>query len=246
MAILPDNEYTEFEDRYYVNPQVALDEGNKFIDNLRSTQQTNNQQIRNQAYNLGKAVPSNLGGLVGGEGYFTSRYQTPQMTSLANNLRATNQANALKSVLENDQNAWKKRYTQAYQNYQKRTNSPDNTTEEKKKLGVDTNPSTSDPSKVSLYHDGEEYQSGILYPNPDADYVSDYKDSNGNWWIVTSTSATDVLNTPDVINPTNGQIATKNGKSYIYFDNIANLQPAWYPITQSAGPGTYSPRRIGD
>lgn len=121
MAILPDNEYTEFEDRYYVNPQVALDEGNKFIDNLRSTQQTNNQQIRNQAYNLGKAVPSNLGGLVGGEGYFTSRYQTPQMTSLANNLRATNQANALKSVLENDSNAWKKRYTQAYQNYQKRS-----------------------------------------------------------------------------------------------------------------------------
>ena len=44
MDILPDNEVTEVESRYYLNPQVGLDESNKFIENLRSTQQQNNAQ----------------------------------------------------------------------------------------------------------------------------------------------------------------------------------------------------------
>lgn len=63
MAILNDSDFVEVEGRYYANPQVALDESNKFIDNLRSTQQANNQQIQTDTYNLGAAVPSNLGGL---------------------------------------------------------------------------------------------------------------------------------------------------------------------------------------
>ena len=120
MAILNDDEFTEFEGRSYLNPQVALDESNTFIDNLRQTQQANNQQIKTDTYNLGTEVPSNLGGLTGPESYFTSRYQVPQTNAAISNLRATAQANALNQVLQNEQDMWKKRYQEAYNAYQKR------------------------------------------------------------------------------------------------------------------------------
>lgn len=129
MAILNDSDFVEVEGRYYANPQVALDESNKFIDNLRSTQQANNQQIQTDTYNLGTAVPSNLGGLTspvtdgnGGAGmsYFTSRYQTPQTSSAVANLRAAAQAQALNEVLANEQAIWKKKYQDAYRDYQRK------------------------------------------------------------------------------------------------------------------------------
>lgn len=119
MAILDDNEFTEVEGRSYVNPEVALDESNTFIDNLRSTQQANNQQIQTDTYNLGTEISSDLGGLTGGESYFTSRYQTPQTASTVANLRATAQAAALNQALENEEAIWKKRYNDAYRAYQK-------------------------------------------------------------------------------------------------------------------------------
>ena len=119
MAILNDNEFVEVEGRGYVNPQVALDESNTFIDNLRSTQQANNQQIQTDTYDLGTEIPSNLGGLTGAESYFTSRYQTPQTVSAVANLRAAAQATALNQVLQNEQEMWKKRYNDAYRAYQK-------------------------------------------------------------------------------------------------------------------------------
>ena len=118
--ILPETEVTEVEGRTYVNPQVALGESDTFIDNLRQTQQANTQQIAQDTYNLGTAVPSNLGGLIGGEGYWTSRYQTPQTNATVANLRAAAQAKALNDVLANEQAIWKNRYQQAYKNYQKR------------------------------------------------------------------------------------------------------------------------------
>lgn len=118
--ILPETEVTEVEGRTYVNPQVALGESDTFIDNLRQTQQANTQQIAQDTYDLGTAVPSNLGGLMGGEGYWTSRYQTPQTNATVANLRAAAQAKALNDVLANEQAVWKNRYQQAYKNYQKR------------------------------------------------------------------------------------------------------------------------------
>lgn len=120
--MLPENEVTEFDNRTYVNPQLAIDEGNSFIDKLRSTQQANNQQIKTQTYNLGKAVPSNLGGLVGGEGYWTSRYQTPAMNTLANDLRAANRKIALEQAMQNDISMWQNRYNAAKRAYQSRAN----------------------------------------------------------------------------------------------------------------------------
>ena len=118
--LLPETEVTEVEGRTYVNPQAALGESDTFIDNLRQTQQANTQQIAQDTYDLGTAVPSNLGGLMGGEGYWTSRYQTPQTNATVANLRAAAQAKALNDVLANEQAIWKNRYQQAYRNYQSR------------------------------------------------------------------------------------------------------------------------------
>lgn len=119
-SIIPTNEYTEFEGRAYLNPQVGIDESNKFIDNLRATQTQQNQEIANQTRMLGTDVPSVQGGLIGPESYFTSRYQTPQTNAVVSNLRSAAQAAALNQALQNEQAIWKKRYQDAYNNYQKR------------------------------------------------------------------------------------------------------------------------------
>ena len=119
-AILPTNEYTEVEGRVYANPQVAIDESNTFIDNLRSTQGQQNQEIFTDTRMLGTDIPTVQGGLMGAESYFTSRYQTPQTNSAIANLRAIAQASALNQALANEQAVWKKRYNDAYKNYQKR------------------------------------------------------------------------------------------------------------------------------
>ena len=118
--ILPENETVTFEDQTYVNPETSLNEQNTFIDNLRASQARQNAEIQQQTQDLGTAVPSNLGGLVGGEGYFTSRYQTPQTNALVEQLRSTAQAQALSDVLSNQQAMWKQRYNEAYKSAQRR------------------------------------------------------------------------------------------------------------------------------
>lgn len=156
-SILPTNEYTEVEGRVYANPQVGIDESNTFIDNLRATQGQQNQEIAEQTYNLGTAVPSVRGGLGAptdtGLAYFTSRYQTPQTNAVAANLRTAAQAQALNEVLANEQAIWKNRYQQAYRDYQRRqyrkantprTTSPTTPTTTKPTTGgVDENPTDS-------------------------------------------------------------------------------------------------------
>ena len=119
--IIPENEYTGVEGRVYTNPQSGIDETNAFIDNLRATQGQQNQEIVSDTQMLGTDVPSNLGGLTGAESYFTSRYQTPQTNNAVANLRATAQAAALNQVLQDEQAYWKKKYQDAYRNYQKRS-----------------------------------------------------------------------------------------------------------------------------
>lgn len=118
--LLPESETTEVEGRLYINPQTGVDESNTFIENLRNIQQTNTQQIAQDTRNLGTDVPSNLGGLGGATGYWTSRYQTPQTASAIADLRTVAQAQALNEALANEQAAWKQRYQNAYRNYQKR------------------------------------------------------------------------------------------------------------------------------
>lgn len=120
VQLLPDNEVKEVESRFYLNPQIGVDETNTFIDKFRDIQRGNNQEITTQTQMLGTDVPSNLGGLTGAGNYFTSRYQTPQTNTVVQNLRAAAQATALNEALANEQALWKKRYNDAYKAYQKR------------------------------------------------------------------------------------------------------------------------------
>lgn len=240
--ILPENETFTFEDREYINPQVSLDEQNAFIDNYRQTQQQNTGEIVQQTRNLGTEVPSNLGGLVGGEGYWTSRYQTPQTNAVVAQLRETAQLKALNDVLANEQAKWKKRYNDAYNAAKVRAANPSNPdTPENPELPIDTN-SDEDTEKVSLYNDGE-YVAGQLYPV--TDYVSDYQDANGQWWQVVALDEGDVAFGPNKFNAgkdqTNENVIEMNGKEYMYLDTVPNRDPAWYRVIRSAGPGTYSP-----
>ena len=87
-----DNEFYTFEDRAYIQPTVSSGEQEAFINNLRDIQARNNADIAQQTRNLGTDISSNLGGLGGGEAYFNSRYQTPQVNEMVDTLKAANQA----------------------------------------------------------------------------------------------------------------------------------------------------------
>lgn len=114
------SEFYEYEDRAYINPTLSSGEQEQFIDNLRNVQSQNNAQIAEQAYNLGTEVPSNLGGLGGGESYFTSRYQTPQVGEMVETLKTAAQAQALNDVMSNYKSQLQNRYKQAYRAYSRR------------------------------------------------------------------------------------------------------------------------------
>ena len=114
---------TVVDDQRYINPQVALDESNAFIQNLRDTQKANTAEIARDTYNLGTAVPSNIGGLSGTGSYFNARYQTPQTNTLIADLKATAQAQALNDAMNNAIAQAKERYNKAYKNYSKRRRS---------------------------------------------------------------------------------------------------------------------------
>lgn len=117
------NEFSYEENgRRYIKPEVSLNEQNAFIQNLRDTQGERNAQIQQQTHNLGTNVPSNIGGLTGGEAYFNARYQTPQTNSVVADLRSAAQAQALSTVMSNEIAKAKKRYQDAYRAAQNRTN----------------------------------------------------------------------------------------------------------------------------
>lgn len=230
MDILPDNEVTEVESRYYLNPQVGLDESNKFIENLRSTQAQQNQQIAEQTYNLGTSVPSVQGGLgtntPAGLSYFTSRIQSPQTSSAVANLRATAQAAALNQALQNEQEIWKKRYNDAYRNYQKRMNDKTNTPSTDlgdilKKLGYDVNQDdygSEGNNKVSLYDENATLPYGKVIPM--SGQASRWGDPRtGAWYILKSPTEFDARAAASTLagqNPVDGMSQGVNGKTMIY------------------------------
>lgn len=113
----------EYEGRRFLNPQVSLDEQNAFINNLRGLQAQDNAQIARQTHALGSQVPSNLGGLTGGSGYFKARYQTPQTNQAISELRTVAQAQALSSILQNELNKEKNAYYKAKRNYNEKSSS---------------------------------------------------------------------------------------------------------------------------
>lgn len=111
---------TVVDEQRYINPQIALDESNAFIQTLQDSQAKRNTEIAQDTYNLGTAVPSNIGGLGGSGSYFNARYQTPQTNTMIADLRATAQAQALGDAMNNAVAQAKQRYNKAYKNYTKR------------------------------------------------------------------------------------------------------------------------------
>jgi len=114
------DEFYEYEGRDYINPTLSSGEQDAFINNLRDIQSQNNAQIAQQTYNLGTRVPSNLGGLGGGEAYFDARYQTPQVDEMVATLKTAAQAQALNDVMSNYQAQLQNRYKQSYRKAQRR------------------------------------------------------------------------------------------------------------------------------
>lgn len=117
------SEFNYFEDQAYINPKLSSGEQMAFIDKFRDIQNQNNQQIATDTYNLGKALPSNLGGLGGGESYFNARYQNDQVDDMVANLKTAAQAQELNDVMSNYQNQLKKRYSNAQRAYNRRRSS---------------------------------------------------------------------------------------------------------------------------
>lgn len=114
------SEFYNFEDQAYINPKLSSGEQMAFIDKFRDIQNQNNQQIATDTYNLGKALPSNLGGLGGGESYFNARYQNDQVDDMVANLKTAAQAQELSDVMSNYQNQLKRRYNNAQRAYNRR------------------------------------------------------------------------------------------------------------------------------
>lgn len=117
------SEFYTFEDQAYVNPTLSSGEQEGFINNFRNIQNRNNQQIATDTYNLGKALPSNLGGLGGGEAYFDERYQTDQVNDLVANLKTAAQAQLLNDAMNNYTSQLSRRYSNAQRAYNKRRSS---------------------------------------------------------------------------------------------------------------------------
>lgn len=240
--ILPTDEYVTFEDRAYLNPNLAVTETNQFIDNLRNTQQANNAQINQQTQRLGTDVPSDMGGLTGAQSYWTSRYQTPQTNSAVADLRATAQATALNEALANEKAKWQKRYNDAYNAYQKRSwdnqNSNGGGSGGSSKLPVDVN---NDPGNGTT---NENTNTGPGKYVPVTDFVGDYLSEDGSqWWMLSSLMRADEINLNDraIQNVKNGDTIVRNGITYMYLENDQFPNGRWFRATLSAGPETYSP-----
>ena len=246
--------------RRYINPQVALDEENAFIQNLRDTQGQRNAQIAQQTNGLGKNVPTNLGSLNGSEAYFNARYQTPQTNSLIGDLRATAQATALTTALNNELTKANKLYKDAYYAAKERERASTGTGEKaltnnelKKELGI-TSPGAK--QQTMTQNDTDKGGRGRL------DYVTDtpkfsfddkatiYTDLDGNIYRITQIpggfmgSSLPFLRDigTSKINPDTGKefqsgdIFNYQGKKYLYLNNDQTLgQPRFYAVGSYQG-----------
>ena len=252
--MLPENEYSEIESRYYLNPQVGLGESNKFIENLRSIQQQNNSQIAKDTAALGTEVSSNLGGLTGANSYFASRYQTPQTNATVANLRAAAQAKALNDVLANEQAIWKNRYQQAYRNYQKRmndkTNQPSTTGgggNTKLNIDVNSGDNSSGETNENTTTTGPGYITSVQGG------LNIYTDQNGGRWTLrnpekgdetllgglTSVGGNLLRTFPDGTPLTNGATYSAGGKMFMYIQNSQHPNGTFFRVGDSP---TYSYR----
>lgn len=227
---------TVVDDRRYIKPQVALDESNAFIEALRNTQGQRKAEIAQDTYNLGTAVPSNLGGLGGSGSYFTSRYQTPQTNEVVANLRATAQAQALNDAMNNALAQAKQRYNNAYKSAQRRSRATGSTGPTNP-----ANPANPTNSKLPIATNGNNGKTTI--PGGGSDTVREntwagapykgsiYKYKKGDFsFLYDASSPLSLPPSSSLASPLNtgkdGTLKTINGKNYI------SMNGNWYPITK--------------
>ena len=208
---------TTFEDRRYINPQVSLDEQNTFIDNYRTSQGQRTEKIAQDTYNLGTAVPSNLGGLSGAGNYFTSRYQTPQTNEVIGNLKSAAQAQALNDAMSNELAKAKERYNQAYRNYQKKAR--------RAALGGNTNPTTTNQTNLPIDTNPNSNNDGDVDVGGTNPTTHDGKTIRG----VNSAEYAQNKLLFDTMKPKNGYTFTKNGRTFIYISD-GSRPTGWYAV----------------
>ena len=217
---------TVVDDQRYIKPQVALDESNTFIENLRNSQGQRTEEIAQDTYNLGTAVPSNLGGLSGAGSYFTSRYQTPQTNEIVANLKATAQAQALNDAMNNALAQAKQRYNNAYKAAQKRGGSPTNpanpTNPTNPRLPIDTN---GDDHKPTIPGGGsdtvkENTWAGTPYKS------SVYRYKKGDFSFLYDASTPYKQQSSPLTAAKDGTIRQIKGKQYI------SMNGQWYPVVK--------------
>ena len=219
----------EENDRRYIKPEIYVDEQNAFIQNLRDTQGQRNAQIAQQTHNLGKDVPSNIGGLSGSEAYFNARYQTPQTNSLVADLKATAQAQALTTALNNELEKAKKRYNDAYYAAKDRERGNTNGDNGSGSDGIDINTNTSD-NKIYVNDEGK---------NPIGDLGfngtrTTYKIWNGKEYILDDVPQNVAMTAPFMQStanlPANGTVIDYNGGKYLFVNTERSNGPKWFKV----------------
>lgn len=225
---LEDYAYNEG-DRWYIDPQVSLDEQNAFINNLRGLQAQDNAQIERQTRALGTQVPSQLGGLVGAGSYFRSRYQTPQTNQTVADLRAVAQAKALETAISNEIAKKQKQYKDAYRAAQERESNKNTTSAsplyDQLEGGLKTNTETTDVDQDNWtkYNDDEGGPGRVTVENG----LTLYTDWAGRKYILFSDPGAKWAIKPDLTGKTPAHatiVEGANGKQYFY--NAQNGQ--WY------------------
>ena len=241
-SLLPENEYKEVEGRSYLNPTLGVTQTNDFINNLRENQKMQNAQIVAQTQNLGTNIPSNLGGLTGGTGYWTSRYQTPQTNTATANLRAAAQADALNTALANEKALMQKRYQDAYRAQQKSAYD--------KSISGSGSGSSGSSSGNGLGYDvnGDDNSGNVSVPanlkigayTPVTSKMGYFLGSDGRVWQLGVPTTTEVAwnlgITPligshfdDVRSVTeNGTVVNKLGKTFMFIKDASHPNGAWY------------------
>ena len=230
---MKDSDFIDFEDRTYVNPQVTVDNTNKFVENLRNVQSSENDRINKQTYNLGTQVPSTSGGLGGAKKTYETRYVTPKVNSMIAGLKETAQQSALNTAMTNLQNEYQNRYNQAYRNAVANATSGTGTgtedTQEDEPVDVNTNPDDDDTEDVE-----ENPNTGAGYLVPDSDTTGKYVDPNtGETYTLTEpTNFQSLIIKGHSIefnkNAVNGGTYTINGVTYRYIKNTQYPNGAWF------------------
>lgn len=238
-----DNYTYDFEERKYINPETSRNEQQDFINTFRDIQSQNNAEINQQTHNLGRDIPSNLGGLTGSEGYFQSRYQTPQVNAIVSNLDAAAQASALNQVLNNLQSQYKQRYTKAQQAYQSRANSGSTTggydsdenqlqfstdTGAQDQITVDDNAPTGNNTIKSVgVYDGKVLQE---YTANDGQRYNVVAATNTPLWAAMSGGGTELGVWPNGRPITEGSMYNYGGGTYLYATPQGFATPQLYQV----------------